>query len=391
MDRHRTNEGKARVTSRHRGTNRGDQCFGAARGRRALRQLVVGGSSLALAVVVFALPDGQLAQAAPPTALTIAEAKAQIEQLQTEAEAIDQDYVGVQQQIDQGEADLAQKESDVQLQTAKVAQTKLQVGQVALAQFQNRNVDTAARIFFTSDSDNLLSQVSTVEKVSENQNTVLQTYQEQQAALADLEHSTQTDLAVLTDQKKQLSKLRSDSDAKIAQSKKVLAALTAAEQAALAAADAKAAADAQAKAEGGAGTSTTTSTTTDDTSGTSSTTGTGRGAKALAYARAQLGKPYVFAAAGPGSFDCSGLTMMAWKAAGVTIPRTSEQQSRVGKVVSKADLQPGDLVFFYDAAAPSHVGMYVGNGQIIHAPHPGVGVRYAQLSSMPFVGARRPG
>ncbi|WP_375423150.1 NlpC/P60 family protein [uncultured Friedmanniella sp.] len=375
------------MTSRHRGTNRGDQRSSAAVGPRVLRRLVVGGSSLALAVVAFALPGPELAQAAP-TALTVAEAKAQIEQLQTESEAIDQQYVSVQQQIDAGKVELSQKQSDVQVQTAKVTQTKRQVGQVALAQFQNRNVDTAARIFFTSDTDNLLSQVSTVEKVSENQNTVLQTYQEQQAALAELEHSTQTDLAVLTDQQKQLTTLRADSEAKVAESKKVLAKLTAAEQAALAAADKKAAADAQAMAEGG---SSTTTATTDDTSGTSSITGTGRGAKALAFARDQLGKPYVYAAAGPNSFDCSGLTMKAWQAAGVTIPRIAAAQSRVGQVVSKADLQPGDLVFFYNAANPSHVGMYVGNGQIIHAPHTGSVVKYAALSSMPFVGARRPG
>ena len=381
-------KGTVRVSSGRRGTSRDAKRLGAAPASRALRRIVVGGCTLALTTAAFALPGAQLAQAAP-TALTVAEAKAQVEQLQTEAEAIDQDYVGVQQQVEQGRAQLALKQADVQAQAAKVAQTKRQVGQVALAQFQNRNVDTAARIFFTSDSDNLLSQVSTVEKVSENQNTVLQNYQEQQAALAELEHSTETDLAVLTDQQKQLTGLKADSEAKIAESKKVLAKLTAAEQAALAAADQKAAAAAKAKAEaaltGGS------STTTDDTLGTADITGSGRGATALAFARKQLGKPYVFAAAGPNSYDCSGLVLAAWRAAGVTLPRTAAQQSRVGKVVSRADLQPGDLVFFYNAANPSHVGMYVGNGQIIHAPHTGTVVKYAPLSSMPFVGARRPG
>lgn len=380
-------KGNVRVTSRHRETSRDARRSGAARGSRALRRLVVGACTVAL-TVTFALPGAQPAQAAP-TALTVAEAKAQIEQLQTEAEVIDQDYVGVQQQIADGKAQLALKQADVEAQTAKVALIKRQVGQVALAQFQNRNVDTAARIFFTSDSDNLLSQVSTVEKVSQNQNTVLQDYQEQQAALAELEHSTETDLAVLTDQQKQLTKLRAESVAKIAESKKVLAKLTATEQAALAAADKKAADDARAKAE--AGLTDPSAAPTDDTSGTSDITGSGRGATALAFARKQLGKPYVYATAGPNSYDCSGLTMAAWRAAGVTIPRTSETQSRVGKVVSKADLQPGDLVFFYNAASPSHVGMYVGNGQIIHAPNSRTVVKYAPLSSMPFAGARRPG
>jgi cell wall-associated NlpC family hydrolase len=390
-------EGTARVTSRLLETSRTPGRLGVARGSNALRKLVVGSATLAVTAVAFVLPGAQPAQAAP-TALTVAEAKAQIEQLQTEAEAVDQDYVGVQQQVEQGKAELAQKQADVRAQTTKVAQIRRQVGQVALAQFQNRNVDTAARIFFTSDSDNLLSQVSTVEKVSENQNTVLQDYQEQQAALAELEHSTETDLAVLTQQQQQLSKLKAESDAKIVESKKVLAKLTAAEQAALAAADRRAAAEAKAKADaalahGSSGATTTpnTSGTSGDTSGTGAITGSGRGATALACARKQRGKPYVFAAAGPNAYDCSGLTSKAWLAAGVTIPRTSEAQSRVGRVVSKADLQPGDLVFFYNAASPSHVGMYVGNGQIIHAPHTGTVVKYAPLSSMPFVGARRPG
>lgn len=385
------------MTSGHRGTDRDERRPGAARRGRALRHLVGGTCALALSAAVLAYPSALPAQAAP-AALTVAEAKAQIEQLETEAEVIDQQYVAVQQQVEQGRTQLAQKQTDLQQQASKVSQTKKQVGQVALAQFQNRNVDTAARIFFTSDSDNLLSQVSTVEKVSENQNTVLQDYQEQQAQLADIEHSTQTDLAVLTEQQKQLAKLRSDSDAKLAESKKVLAKLTAAEQAALAAADRKAAADAKAKADAASSGSSSSSSSSsssnpasDDTSAASTSTGTGRGASALAFARKQLGKPYRFAAAGPSAYDCSGLTSAAWAAAGVHITRTSQSQFHDGQSVAKSDLQPGDLVFYYNSSAPTHVAMYVGNGMIIHAPRPGTNVRYAQLDSMPFVGARRPG
>ena len=113
------------------------------------------------------------------------------------------------------------------------------------------------------------------------------------------------------------------------------------------------------------------------------------GARALAFAQAQLGKPYAYGGTGPASYDCSGLTQAAWKAAGVALPRTSQQQFAVGRPVAKADLRPGDLVFFY-GPQPSHVALYVGAGQILHAPRPGKTVEYSQLSYMPYSGARRP-
>lgn len=115
------------------------------------------------------------------------------------------------------------------------------------------------------------------------------------------------------------------------------------------------------------------------------------GAAALAFAVQQLGKPYAFGASGPGSYDCSGLTSAAWKAAGVTLPRTSQQQFAVGTKVAQADLQPGDLVFFYSTSKPTHVALYVGDGVILHAPRPGKTVEYSKVSYMPFSGARRPG
>jgi cell wall-associated NlpC family hydrolase len=98
-----------------------------------------------------------------------------------------------------------------------------------------------------------------------------------------------------------------------------------------------------------------------------------KAAKAVAFARAQVGKPYVCGAAGPGSYDCSGLTQATWKAAGVALPRATADQVHAGTTVSLADAQPGDLVFFHDDG--SHVGVYVGDGMMIHAPKPGTYVR----------------
>lgn len=115
-----------------------------------------------------------------------------------------------------------------------------------------------------------------------------------------------------------------------------------------------------------------------------------KGQIALAFARAQLGEPYVFGATGPDRWDCSGLSQAAWRAAGVSIPRTTYTQFRIGTRVARADLRLGDLVFFY-GSNPSHVGLYAGNGMIIAAPRPGKTVSYTSISSMPYAGAVRPG
>ncbi|HEY0403070.1 MAG TPA: C40 family peptidase [Blastococcus sp.] len=104
-------------------------------------------------------------------------------------------------------------------------------------------------------------------------------------------------------------------------------------------------------------------------------------------AMAQLGKPYVWAAAGPGSFDCSGLTQYAAKAAGIDLPHFTGSQATMGTPVAQANLQPGDLVFFYGLG---HVGIYIGNGQIVHAPTPGDVVKVSDVAYMgSFDGARR--
>ncbi len=113
-----------------------------------------------------------------------------------------------------------------------------------------------------------------------------------------------------------------------------------------------------------------------------------KGAKALAFAKKQLGEPYRFGAAGPSSWDCSGLTGGAWKAAGVNLPHNAAAQYRRGAHISKSHLKKGDLVFFY--SGPSHVGIYAGGGKIIHAPRPGSKVSYIKMAYMPFKGARRP-
>src|SRR3954449_12946835 len=104
-------------------------------------------------------------------------------------------------------------------------------------------------------------------------------------------------------------------------------------------------------------------------------------------ALAQQGKPYVWGGAGPNSFDCSGLVQYAYKAAGVSLPHSSRMQSTLGTPVSRANLQPGDLVFFYSPV--SHVAMYIGNGQIVQASTAGHPVAVTSLDSMPSYNSAR--
>lgn len=106
------------------------------------------------------------------------------------------------------------------------------------------------------------------------------------------------------------------------------------------------------------------------------------------YALAQQGEPYVFAAAGPNSWDCSGLTMMAWQQVGVSMPHSSHQQYNQIKHVARANLQPGDLVFFYSDL--HHVGIYIGNNQVVHAPTTNDVVKVTSIDAMPYAGAGRP-
>jgi len=114
----------------------------------------------------------------------------------------------------------------------------------------------------------------------------------------------------------------------------------------------------------------------------------GRAATAVAAAKSKLGISYVWAAAGPSTFDCSGLTMWAWAQAGVSLPHSSSMQYSSGTRVSASSLQPGDLVFY--GSPIHHVALYVGGGQVIHAPQTGDVVRYASVDMMPIVGAVRP-
>ena len=266
---------------------------------------------------------------------------------------------------------------------------KAQVGQVALAQFQNRDLDTAAQLFVTPDTEGFLSQVSTLEKVNENQNSALQNFQQEQAGLADLE------LSARDRSRRAWTSRRGSCQAsrRVRPEDRRVEGRAGQTDRRGAAPDRPRGKEGSCRGQGQGG-------------GRAEPkrdnlpkrhqridrpgwAGSGRGAKALAFARAQLGKPYRFGATGPNAYDCSGLTGAAWRYAGVSLSRTSQTQYHDGRAVSKSELQPGDLVFFYGGI--SHVGLYAGNGTVLHASRPGKPVEYIKMSYMPYAGARRPG
>src|SRR5262249_23441024 len=109
--------------------------------------------------------------------------------------------------------------------------------------------------------------------------------------------------------------------------------------------------------------------------------GSSKAVEALHWALKQLGKPYVWGAAGPNTFDCSGLTMWAYGKVGISLPHFTGSQWNSGTHVTRSQLQPGDLVFFY--SDEHHMGMYIGNGMMVHAPHTGDVVRIAPLAGRP--------
>lgn len=175
-----------------------------------------------------------------------------------------------------------------------------------------------------------------------------------------------------------------DDDAKAANAKAAASKAADAKAAASRAADAKAA-DAKAAASKAASKADDDA---DDSAEAPVVTGASSAAgKALAFAKASIGKPYRYGAAGPNAFDCSGLVMSAFKKAGVTLPRTSSAQSTVGTAVSRDDLRPGDLVFFYSPV--SHVGIYIGDGKMVHASTTGQPVQISSIGNREFHNARR--
>lgn len=308
--------------------------------------------------------------------------------------------------------------SDVAKRTGKINEARRALGSYAAAQYRSGGIAPTATFFLADDPQGYFDQSRLMDRATERQQKAVTDFRTQQASAAKKRAEAVKSLETLTETQATLASSKKDVQNKLTEARGLLSRLTAEEKARLAelelkkeaeakekaaklaarqAAEAKEKAEAEKKAreeaakesDGGSGTGSGSGT--GAGSGTGSGTGSGYAAKAekvLDFARAQIGKPYVWGASGPSSYDCSGLTQAAWREAGVTLPRTTWDQVKVGTRVATSDLQPGDLVFFYDDI--SHVGIYKGDGMMIHAPKPGANVREESIYYMPIYGSVRP-
>ncbi|MFF8438936.1 C40 family peptidase [Streptomyces sp. CFMR 7] len=387
----------------------------------------VGFTTAALASVT--LLSTQNATAAP------AEPKPAIEDVQKKVDELYRQAGSATQQYNRAKAASATQRakvdtllSDVAKRTERINEARRELGAYAAAQYRTGGIAPTATFFLADDPQGYFDQSRLMSRATERQQKAVDDFRTQQAeaskkraeAVKSLEKLTETQTALrtskqtvqtkLTEARSLLSRLTAEEKARLAEleRKKEAEAREKAERlAARQAAEAKEREEAEKKAReeaakesaeaggSGSGSGSGTGTGTSPGSGTGTGTGTGAGSgyaakaeKVLAFARAQIGKPYVWGATGPSSYDCSGLTKAAWREAGVTLPRTTWDQVKVGTRVATSDLQPGDLVFFYDDI--SHVGIYKGDGMMIHAPKPGANVREESIYYMPIYGSVRP-
>ncbi|MEU4197440.1 NlpC/P60 family protein [Kribbella sp. NPDC026611] len=319
------------------------------------------------------------AQADPK--LTLDEAKRQVAELQHQAEVAGENANDLRGQISASAARVKALQAGIAKQQAQVDGVKRQIGSLAVAGYQTSGISTTAQLLLSTNPDQFLSQASTAQAFAGQQNSALRRYQMAQGKLTDLQASEQSELAALQAVKAKQQTFITQINTNLDKAQSVVDKLSDAERKKLAEENKKDVEDAikqrpsrDSKRE---------------SQDLPNVPASGRAQVAVNTALAQLGDSYVWGADGPNTFDCSGLMMYAWGKAGVSLSHSSKVQATEGRRVSKSDLQPGDLVFYYSPI--THVAMYLGNGRIIHAPRPGKSVEIAPMDEMPYNTAVRPG
>jgi cell wall-associated NlpC family hydrolase len=305
----------------------------------------------------------QAAHADPKPTKT--EVKAKVDKLYDEAEQANEKYTGAKEQQGKLEKQVSDLQDKVARGQDELNELRDGLGSMASAQYRTGGIDPSIQLFLSSNPDDYLEKASTLDQISAQQAESLSQIQAKQRSLAQERKEAQGKVNDLADTRKELGKKKKEVQGKLADAQKLLNTLTAAERASLTADDARANRGAGDRVDLGA-----------------SVPASQRAGAAFAAAQGVLGSPYVYGASGPGSFDCSGLTSWAYAQAGVSIPRTSEAQANAGPHLGMSQLKQGDLVIFYGDA--HHVGLYAGNGMVLHAPKPGAQVRYESINNMPF-------
>ncbi|WP_031104412.1 C40 family peptidase [Streptomyces sp. NRRL S-146] len=309
-------------------------------------------------------------QAAPKP--TVDEVRKQVEKLYEEATGPTEEYNAVRekQQKLQGEVDSAQDRLARKQQ--EINELREEIGPLAAAQYRSGGIDPSVQLFLSGDPDDYLEQAEMLDRTSNRQADALRTMQAKQRELTQEREAAQKRLKALEETRAKAATKKNEVRDKLTKARKLLNSLTAAQRARMEAD--------QKRDDAAAGVS--------DSAATYNGPASGRAKAALDFAYAQLGKPYEWGSTGPNSFDCSGLTGASWRAAGVSLPRTVKQQYDAGRKVARSDMQPGDIIYWYNDN--QHNGMYVGNGKAIHAPRTGKNVEIVPVDSMPFFAASRP-
>jgi cell wall-associated NlpC family hydrolase len=328
-------------------------------GRKSLVTLI---AAAAITATVGMVPSGS-AQAKP----TIADVQHRVDRLYHAAERASEHYNQVHVQLQQMRGAVHALRQDQARQQQRTEHARRLVANSIVRQYEGDSLSAVGQAVVSSDPTAFVSKLTTMSAFNSMQASQYSTYLTQAKALSIRQDATSAQLAKVASLEQQAAQDKATIARELSAAKGLLDKMKTAERNRLLEASRSSTVRVS----------------------TAAVPASGRAAVAVHFAMAQIGKPYVYGAAGPSAYDCSGLTMAAWGAAGVGLPHSSSAQYGYGTHISPSQLQPGDLVFYYSPI--SHVGMYIGNGMIVNAENPSAGIRVAPLYSMPFVGAVRPG
>ncbi|MFH8218890.1 NlpC/P60 family protein [Streptomyces sp. NPDC018057] len=310
--------------------------------------------------------SAQAANAAPSEKPSKDAVKSKVDALYEQAEQATEKYNGAKEKQEKLQKEISTIQDNVARGQQDLNKLRDGLGSMAAGQYRSGGIDPSLQLFLSSHPDEYLDKAATLSQVSGQQADSLKKIQDKQRQLAQQRAEATGKLRDLSATRTELGNKKKEVQSKLAEAQKLLNTLTAQEKQQLAQAE-------QSRATRG----------TERVSMGKTTPGSGHAGAAFSAAQSVIGRPYVYGATGPSSFDCSGLTSWAYAQAGVSIPRTSEAQANAGqRIYSQSQLQVGDLVLFYGDL--HHVGLYAGKGMVLHAPHTGANVRYESIGNMPF-------
>lgn len=357
---------------------------------RKPRQRSLGGNTARTAVTI-ALAGAATATGFDGTGhadpqLSPAQVKAKVDKLYEEAEVATQKYDGAKDKAHKAEQRLNALRDEAARKEDRLNTARDALGSIAAAQYRSGGLDPALQLALSDNPDQYLEGAAFAERAGSRQAEAVARVRKQLREIEQLRGAAHVELASLKSRQTELKSAKKTINGKLDAARQLLSRLTDEQRAQLG--DPGAARGAGSTGSAGQRASRSAPRDLGPVSSPGSVAApNSRAAEAVAYAYGKLGSPYVWGATGPDAFDCSGLAQAAYRAAGISLPRTTYAQINAGRRISRSELLPGDLVFFYSGI--SHVGIYVGNGQMIHAPNPSAPVRLAPVDEMPFAGATR--